>query len=159
MNAIVVVGVGNLIRSDDGLGLHAMQRLAADPRVPQRADAPVTFVDGGTRGLELVNDTADASHVLILDAIESDAEPGTLVSLTGGELASLPAGWSVHQLGIVDWMTALVMLRGDAPVVQVLGLQPARIDWGTTLSPSVEGALGRLVDAAVDQLQEWTAAR
>ncbi|MDE3154628.1 MAG: hydrogenase maturation protease [Acidobacteriota bacterium] len=160
---IVVLGVGNLIRTDDGLGVQALQRLSADPRIPRAGDAAgagfeIDFIDGSTRGLELVNETGEATHVLILDAIDVEAEPGMLVRLSGQELANLPGGWSVHQLGVVDWMTAQLLLTGRLPEIRVLGLQPAETGWGTTLSAALEPHVGRLVDAAVEQLQQWVVA-
>ena len=154
---IVVIGVGNLIRTDDGLGVQALRRLEQDPRVPRDTPVEIVFIDGGTRGIELVNDTTEASHVLVLDAINVDAAPGTLVRLTGRELSTLPGGWSVHQLGVVDWMTTLLLLTGRLPEIRVLGLQPADTGWGTTVSAALEPHVDRLVDAAVQQLRDWTA--
>ena len=154
---IIVVGLGNLIRSDDGVGVHAMRRLAGSPRLPSDASRNITFIDGGTRALELVSDAADASHMLILDAVDADAPPGTLIRLSGSDLASLPAGCSVHQLGIVDWLGALVMLRGRAPEIRILGVQPVDTGWGTTLTPPIRLGLEQLVEAAIEQLDEWTA--
>jgi hydrogenase maturation protease len=152
---IIVVGVGNLIRSDDGLGVHAVRRLAGDPRLPRDSGVEITFIDGGTRGMDLVNEAGDASHVLILDAIDIDARPGTPVSISGRELQSLPTGRSVHQLGIVDWIRGLAMVAGRVPEIQVLGLQPADTSWGMTLSPEVRSGLDGLVDAAIDRLRQW----
>lgn len=148
---ITVVGVGNLVRSDDGLGIQALWRLQRDPRVPDG----IAFIDGSTRGIELVDDTAEAECVLVLDAIDVDATPGTLVSMSGEELSRLPGGWTVHHLGVVDWMTALLMLTGRLPEVRVLGLQPAETGWGTTLSAALQTGLDALIDAAVDQLRAW----
>jgi hydrogenase maturation protease len=153
---IVVVGLGNLIRTDDGIGVHAVRRVAGSPRLPSDPSFGIAFVDGGTRGPELVNDAADASHLLILDAIDADAPPGTLISLSGADLADLPPGYSVHQLGIVDWITALAMLTGRVPEIRVLGLQPADTGWGTELTAAMQPALERLVDAALAQIEAWT---
>ena len=154
---IVVLGIGNPIRSDDGVGVYALHRLAEDPRVCQ-ATAGIAFIDAGTRGIDLVNDTADASHVLVLDAVDVGAAPGTLVSVSGPELSRLPGGWTVHQLGVVDWMRTLLLLTGRLPEIRVLGLQPAETTWGTALSSSIAPAMDRLVDAAIDQLQQWVQA-
>lgn len=150
---IVVLGVGNLVRSDDGLGVQALWRLERDPRVPDG----IVFIDGSTRGIDLVNDTIDAERVLVLDAVDVSEPPGTLVSMTGEELSQMPGGWTVHHLGVVDWMTALMMLTGRLPEVRVLGLQPAETGWGATLSKPLERELDALLDAAVEQLRNWAA--
>jgi hydrogenase maturation protease len=154
-NAILVVGLGNLIRTDDGIGIHAMRALAESPRLPANPSKPIVFIDGGTRGLQLVNDAAGASHVLVLDAIDTAAPPGTLVTLGADELASLPAGSTVHELGIGDWITALAVLTGRVPELRFLGLQPLDTGWGTSLTPALQQGLDGLVNAALDQLEEW----
>ena len=125
----VVVGVGNTILSDDGVGVHAARLLQHDPRVP----VGVTILDGGTLGLELMPYVSDASRVLFLDAVNSGTAPGTPIRMTGSELLGTSSGLSVHQLGV----------------------QPANTDWSTSLSSEVEAALTGLVDAAVAQLRLW----
>jgi len=148
---VVVIGVGNTILSDDGVGVHAARLLQSDPRVP----AGVTIVDGGTIGLELVPYACDASHVLLLDAIDSGQAAGTLARMTGDGLLATKKGWSAHQLGVADLVAALALVSTQPQDVIVLGVQPANTDWGTVLSAPVEAALVPLVDAALAQLQNW----
>ena len=147
----VVIGVGNTILSDDGVGVHAARLLQSDPRVP----AGVTILDGGTIGLELVPYACDASRVLLLDAMNSGKAPGTFARMTGKELLATKTGWSAHQLGVADLIAALALVSTRHQDIVVLGVQPANTDWGTTLSPDVEAALAPLVDAALAQLQLW----
>ena len=147
----VVIGVGNSIHSDDGVGVHAARLLQGDPRVP----ANVTILDGGTIGLELLPYASDASRLLFLDALNSGEAPGTLIRMTARELLGTSIGWSVHQLGIADLIAALALVSNKSQEIVVLGVQPANMDWGTSLSPAVEAALKRLVDAALTQLQSW----
>lgn len=147
----VVIGVGNTILSDDGIGVHAARILQDDPRVP----ANVTILDGGTIGLELVPYALDASRVLFLDAVNSDEAPGTLTRMTGRDLLGMTGGWSAHQLGVADLIAALFLVSTRTQDIVVLGVQPANTEWGTSLSPRVEAALAPLVDAALAQLQLW----
>lgn len=147
----VVIGIGNTILSDDGVGVHAARLLQGDPRVP----AGVTILDGGTIGLELIPYAWNASRVLLLDAVNSGDIPGTLTRMTGRDLLGVTGGWSAHQLGVTDLISALTLASANPQDIIVLGVQPAGTDWGTRLSPSVEGALASLVDAAVKQLQLW----
>jgi hydrogenase maturation protease len=147
----VVIGVGNSILSDDGVGVHAARLLQGDPRVP----ASVTILDGGTLGLELLPYASDASRLLLLDALNSGEAPGTLIRMTAKELLGTSIGWSVHQLGIADLIAALALVSSKSQEIVVLGVQPANTDWGTSLSPAVEAALKRLVDAALTQLRSW----
>ena len=155
MAQTVVIGIGNTIHQDDGAGVHALRRLEADARVP--ADA--VFVDGGTRGLELLADAAGYSHLLLLDAIDVGEQPGTVIRMEGVDLRGLPGAVSVHQLGLADLLATLPLIS-DAPTeVVLLGIQPAETDWGVELSPAVEAKLGELVEAAVEQLVNWSCTR
>ena len=147
----VVIGVGNTILSDDGVGVHAARLLQGDPRVP----AGVTILDGGTIGLELLPYAADASRLLLLDAVNSGEAPGTLTRMTARDVLATSAGRSVHQLGVADLIAALALVATRPQDIVVLGVQPANTDWGTSLSPEVEAALTCVVDAALAQLQLW----
>jgi len=147
----VVIGVGNTLLSDDGVGVHAARRLQTDPRLP----AGVTILDGGTLGLELIPYASDASRLLFLDAVNAAVSPGTLTRMTGSELLGCSGGWNVHQLGVADLIAALALVSAEPQEIVVLGLQPGYTDWGTSLSPEIESALPALVDAALSELGRW----
>jgi hydrogenase maturation protease len=151
----VVIGVGNTILSDDGVGVHAARLLQGDPRVP----VGVAILDGGTIGLELVPYVSDASQVLFLDAVNSGAAPGALTRMTARDFLGTAGGLSVHQLGIADLIAAMALVSARPQDIVVVGVQPANTGWGTSLSPHVEAALPRLVDAALEQLQLWRQSR
>lgn len=149
---MVVVGIGNVIRSDDGFGVRAMQRLERDPRVP----AGVSFLDGGTLGIELLSYVSDSSHLLLLDAIDRRERPGTLFRMANDELRGLPCAASVHQVGLADLLATLPLVSSAPREIVLLGVQPLSTDWGTQLSAPVEAALDPLVEAAVEQLVSWS---
>ena len=151
----VVVGIGNTILSDDGVGVHAARLLQNDPGVPPG----VTILDGGTLGLELVPYVSDASRVLFLDAVNSGKAPGAATRMTGSDLLATSSGWSVHQLGIADLIAALALLSTKPQDIVELGVQPANTDWGVSLSPQVQSALPGLVAAALAQLRLWNDSR
>jgi len=148
---VAVIGVGNTIRSDDGVGVHASRMLLSDPRMP----AGITVLDGGTLGLQLIPYVADASCLLFLDAIDSGAPPGTIVRMTEKDFLGMTAGLTVHRLGLADLLASLALMSKSHQDIVVLGVCPANTDWGTTLSHEVETALGPLLDAALAQLQLW----
>ena len=149
---IVVVGVGNIIHSDDGAGVHALEKLQRDPRLPD----DVTLIDGGTFGIELLAYLYDCTRLLLLDAVDVGERAGTLVRMGGSELRGLPCGASVHQLGVADLLATLPLVSDIPREIVLLGVQPASTDWGTELSAPVEAALGPLVEAAVEQLFRWS---
>lgn len=151
-SSVFVVGVGNLIHADDGLGVHAIQKLQNDARVPGN----VTLIDGGTFGVELLAYVQDCSRLILLDAVDVGKKPGTLVRMTGDELRGFPCGASVHQLGVADLLATLPLVSDITREIVLLGAQPASTDWGTELTPPVAAVLEKLVDAAVEQLQMWS---
>jgi hydrogenase maturation protease len=149
---IVVLGVGNTIHSDDGLGVHAMRKLESDRRLPKG----ITVIDGGTQGLELLSFLHDCSRLLLLDAVDTGAEPGTMVRLAEAELRGLRTGSSVHQLGVADLLNTLPLVSEIDREIVILGVQPGSTDWGTELSPAVEAAIGPLVEKAIEELLAWS---
>ncbi len=147
----MVLGLGNLIMSDDGLGIRAIQALQADPRTPAEA----ALVDGGTCGLALLSYVAEATHLLVLDAVDVEQPAGILVRLAGDRLARLPADGTAHERGLGDLLAAARLLGHEPEETVLLGLQPGIIASGDRLSAPVGGSLGRLVEAALQQLREW----
>jgi hydrogenase maturation protease len=152
---ILVLGLGNPVMTDDGVGLAALERLRASYDL-----APwVELADGGTWGMRLLPMIEDHDSVLFLDAISTGAAPGTLVRLEGD---GIPRGLgtgkiSPHQVDLQDVLAA-ASLRGRLPRRMVaLGLQPERVEMGVGLTPVVEAALEALVAAAVDCLEGWGA--
>ena len=144
----IVLGLGNTLHSDDGVGPQAIEKLRSDPRVP----ADVSLIEGGTLGLELLTYIWVCSYLLVLDAVDVGQPPGTLVRMSSQELQTLPGKGSVHQLGVADLLVALRVLAKRPPEVVLLGVQPATTEWGTELSPAVAAVLPALADAAVAEL-------
>jgi len=148
---IAVLGLGNLMRTDDALGMLALQRLRADPRFPKS----VTLIDGGTLGLDLLYPLDGITHLVALDAIDAGARPGTLLRYAGEAIAELPISKSVHLLGFSDLMGAMRLVERAPEEVVVLGLQPESTEWGTELTPTVETSLTTLLECALGQVTRW----
>lgn len=150
MAHVVVLGVGNPLMADDGAGIEALQRLQARWSLP---DA-VHCVDGGTWGMALLPEFDDADVLILLDAIESDREPGTLVRISGDNVPRrLPPHLSPHEINLHE-LFALADLRGTTPgYIVALGVQPALVDWDVGLTPSVAAAIDGLADAAALELR------
>ncbi len=147
-NRLAILGVGNVLCTDDGLGPAAVTRLLRDFEVPEG----VAIFDGGTLGLSLLHIIEESAQVIIVDAIRMDSAPGTLVSLEGDDvLPAVRLRLSVHQVGVADLLDA-ARLRGRLPNhLVLLGIVPESIELGVDLSPSVSSALPALVDAIVRQ--------
>lgn len=150
-SGVAVLGLGNLVHMDDGIGVHAIQHLQRDSRVPARA----VLLDGGTQGLSLLPHISGYPRLLVVDAVDAGEPAGTLMRFEGKALDGLPGKATVHQLGFADLMIAMKLL-GDSPEeVVVLGVQPMSTEWGAELTPPVESALGPLIEAVIAQLESW----
>lgn len=148
----VVIGVGNPLMGDDGIGLVALCRLQDEWDVGD----DVLLVDGGTWGMNLLPTIEGARHLLLLDAIDSRKAPGSEVTLVRDEIPRYFAHkLSPHQIDLRETL-ALAELRGTLPAETVaVGLQPERIELSLELSPVVADGIDRLVALARHQLEAW----
>ena len=150
----VVIGVGNVVLSDDGLGVHAVRRL----RERYEIGYGVELVEGGTAGLLLLPYLSDSRRAIVVDAIDTGAPPGTLVRLAGEHWATAFAiRMTPHDVGLADLLGA-ARLSGAWPRELVLhGAQPASTHIGTELTTAVAAALDPLTCAIVAELSAWDA--
>jgi hydrogenase maturation protease len=146
---VLVLGLGNLLCADDGLGVVAVEALRRRHVVP----AGVSLVDGGTLGLALLPTLESAERVWILDAVAADAPPGTLVRLEGQAVEpALRERLSPHQIGVADLLDAMHWRDTWPAELRVLGLVPESFALDIGLSPAVAAGLEALVVAAVEEL-------
>lgn len=145
----VVLGVGNLVMSDEGLGVRCVEHLQRSGALP----AEVAIIDGGTSTSELLGELEDLDLLVIVDAVAGGGAPGSLVRLEGDRIpAAFSNKLSPHQHGINDLLATLQFL-GRAPArVVVLGMVPGRIALGLELSPEVEAALPALAARVVTEV-------
>jgi len=153
----LVLGVGNLLLSDEGVGLRVLERLTETYELPER----VQTLDGGTLGLDLLYhlegaDGHPVENLLIVDAVEMGKEPGTLLRMEGDEIPSfLSLKISPHQIGIPDMLFAAKLKNLYPPNVVLWGVQPGVLDVGLDLSPPVAAQVDVLVAKAVEELKQW----
>ncbi len=154
MGNIIVLGLGNVLRGDEGVGVRTLEALRNGYRFPPN----VMLVDGGTAGLRLLDLIAGADRLLVLDAVDAKAEPGTLFRFTVDQLPSAAVSASPHEIGLPEILASLEALEGRRPKTVIIGVQPESLSpWDLDLSPPVQGALPRLIELALDQLARWGA--
>jgi hydrogenase maturation protease len=146
---ILVLGVGNVLLSDEGAGVRAVEALERDYLIPEG----VEVLDGGTMGLELLPWLEERSHLLLVDAVQTAGEPGAVHCLRpDSPAACFRARISPHHLGLAD-VLAVAALGGRGPdQVIICGIKPARLETGLEFSPQVEKNLPRLVELVRDEL-------
>ncbi len=152
MDKTLILGVGNILLSDDGVGVHVVHRLAETIEFPPE----VEILDGGTKGMDLLHFLEGVSHLLIIDAVETGGAPGTTARLTGDQVpAYLSIKMSPHEIGLPDMLFA-AQLRDIYPEeVVVLGVQPATTDVGLELSAPVAAQVDPLVERVLEELERW----
>jgi len=150
---IIVLGIGNILLTDDGAGVHTITYLRAmEARWPR-----VDFLDGGTLGFMLYDTVAQARGLIVLDATQLDAKPGTVRCFTGEAVDQFlgQGGRTVHEVGLIDVLDML-RLTGHLPDNRLLiGIQPASLDWGDRPTERVSKAIPRAADEVVQQLRLW----
>ncbi|HXG97936.1 MAG TPA: HyaD/HybD family hydrogenase maturation endopeptidase [Gemmatimonadales bacterium] len=146
---VVVIGLGNPLMGDDGLGLAALDELRTGYALPPE----VELVDGGTWGMNLLPVIEDAGELILIDAIDVGAAPGTFVRLEHARLPRyLATKISPHQVDVRD-VLALAELRGTLPADTVaLGLQPDSVELRNSLSDVVRCRVDTLARAVVEEL-------
>ena len=148
---VVVFGAGNLLLSDEGLGVHLVKRM--NEKYAPSDD--VEFYDGGTMGILATHKLEETEHVIIVDSLEAEGEAGELRVYKKEDimLEKIPAKMSPHQIGLQEVLT-LSELRGKAPEsITFYGVIPASLDSSVELSPLVERRLDELDDMIVSELE------
>jgi hydrogenase maturation protease len=148
----VVLGIGNILNSDEGLGVHAVRML--EQALRGRTD--VEFIDGGTLGLNLLDLVEECTHLLVLDAANAGISPGSLIALKRDEIPLFTGiKMSQHQATFQE-VLGLASIRDRLPVhLHFIGIQPEVLDIGMELSQTVKTMLPTMISAAAGILEEW----
>ena len=151
---VLVLGIGNILNTDEGVGVHAVRTLQEKYGEPEG----FRLLDGGTLGLNLLPLVDDATHLIIMDAVDAGKPAGTIIELQGEEIPLFGgAKLSEHQLTFQE-VLGLALLRQTIPEhLTLLGVQPESLAIGVGMSPIVQEALPELCDRAEKRLAAWQA--
>ena len=145
----VVLGVGNILLSDEGIGVHAVNALAAHYEIP----AEVELIDGGTSAMDCLDQIAEADFLLIADCVRGGREPGALVRLGDGELqAFFRTRISPHQVGLSDVLATLALHDLSPARTVLIGAEPKSLALGLELTPELAAVLPALVKTLAAEL-------
>jgi len=148
---VVVFGAGNLLLSDEGLGVHLVKRM----NEKYETSDDVEFYDGGTMGILATHKLEETAHVIIVDSLDATGVPGELRVYKKEDimLEKIPAKMSPHQIGLQEVLT-LSELRGKAPeTITFYGVIPASLDSSVELSPEVDQRLDEIEALIIDELK------
>ena len=144
---VLVLGVGNTIQMDDGIGIHVIEEMKKHP-LPQDID----LFDGGTLGYDLLGIIEGREKIIVVDAVKGQQPPGTLYKFSPDDLPAENNYDSLHQLGIIEAIR-LAGLQDKAPdQTVIIGVEPEVIDWGLSLTDTVKKKIPRIIEMVMEEI-------
>jgi hydrogenase maturation protease len=149
---IKILGIGNTLFSDEGVGVHLLDHLyEALPKADN-----IEIIEGATDGIKLLQYVEDADYLIMLDAINADEEPGTIIVLKDEDVPRyFGHNMSVHQMGVQDLVYASYLRDTLPDEMYLIGVQPKCLEIGFELTDVVQKCVPELVDIVIKQVEEW----
>ena len=146
---VMVLGVGNILLKDEGVGPKTIDRLRAEYSFPEN----VELVDGGTAGLDLLPVVEVFDLIIIVDTVKAGAEPGAIFRFTPDDIeVKVPYKTSLHQIGMVE-VFAIAEALGKKMKGIIIGIQPEDMSaWGLDLTPTIEAKIPELMGLVLKEL-------
>ncbi|MHC4474147.1 MAG: HyaD/HybD family hydrogenase maturation endopeptidase [Planctomycetota bacterium] len=146
---IVVLGVGNLLLKDEGLGVHVVRRLT-DMVLPPH----VEVMDGGTGGLDLLDYIEGRDKVVIVDTVKGGQPPGTIYRMTPEDMEEQPKSrLSLHEIDVADLLKVADMLGVKRPEIVIIGVEPKDMESASLeLSPEIEARVPRVIELVLKEI-------
>ena len=149
---VTILGVGNVILTDEGFGVRAAEYLDHHYTFPDN----VQIVDGGTLGIELTQYVTGTNKLLVIDSINGGAEPGTVFRFHNDAIMEhFQDKLSAHEIGIQDVLALLTVTGHKIPEVIVIGAQPFDLEAGVGLSDGMQALLPQIVEQILKDLRDW----
>jgi hydrogenase maturation protease len=146
---VVVLGVGNVLMCDEGVGVHTVEALEREYEFPDG----VRCVDGGTSTHELLGDLENLDCLIVVDAVAANIEPGALIRIEGDAVPSaFTTKFSPHQVGISELLATLKLLGREPKSVVLFGVEPVRLTLDLEMSVLVAARVPELCACVVDEL-------
>jgi hydrogenase maturation protease len=148
---ITILGIGNILLQDEGVGVRAIEYLHRHTLPPQ-----VELVDGGTATLDLFTLFNETDHLVVVDAVKGGMRPGTIYRLEPKDLMpQQQAPISPHDLGLLDALDMASKI-GDRPrSVVIFGVEPKEINWGMELTPEIKVTIPTVANLVLNEVQKY----
>jgi len=145
----LVVGIGNILMRDEGVGVRVIEAMRD---LPMPAD--IELLDGGTSGVDLVDEVADRTKVIVIDAVKTDGKPGTAFRFGPADLLRDTEGTlSLHEFGLLDTLMTAEHLGCAPKEVVIFGIQPKEVSVGLELSAEVAEALPKVIELVLAEAE------
>ena len=149
---VVVLGVGNTLLTDEGVGARAVEALQERYLLPPE----VNVIDGGTAGMELLEALEDADKLIIIDCVRVGQPPATLIRRIDDEVPQFfRTRISPHQLGISDVLAALRLRERFPKRLALIGIQPKDLETGIELTPEIAATIPEVLAMTVEELRNF----
>lgn len=146
MKKLLVLGVGNILMMDEGIGVHAIREFWKEKE--NYDETLVDFIDGGTFTQDIFYLFEEYEQILLLDVVRAKHEPGTIYSLDEDDLVkNQNQALSLHDVDLLDSLN-MAGMRGHRPELKIVGIEPAKIDWGTEMTPTLVKAFPSFIKVA-----------
>lgn len=146
---VVVLGVGNTLLCDEGIGVCAVEALQERYHLPHE----VAVIDGGTAGMELLESLEDVDKLIIIDCVRVGQPPATVVRRIDDEVPQFfRTKISPHQIGISDVLAALQLRERFPKHLALIGIQPKSLDTGMELTPEIAATIPQVLAMTVEEL-------
>ena len=146
----VVLGIGNTILTDEAAGVRSVELLEQRYQVPDN----VLVIDGGTSGMEMIEDLSDLDFLIVIDVVKTGAAPGTVVKIAGDEIpVFFRRKLSPHPIALPDVLASLELLDAMPKEIIVLGVEPISLELGMEMTPTIAEQVPVLVEMAVAELR------
>lgn len=151
MQPILILGLGNPLQGDDGVGCRVVKALDA-----RALPDTVEVMDGGTPGIGLLNLLEGRARVILVDAAEMGLAPGEFRRFTADQVTLVGSAQrlSLHRASVADALALARALNIALPDIVFFGVQPASVEWRDSLSPAVQDAVPRVLEAILDELKQ-----
>ncbi|MBN2462804.1 MAG: hydrogenase maturation protease [Dehalococcoidia bacterium] len=147
-SSVLVLGVGNILLSDEGVGIHVIEAMKTMP-LPEN----VELLDGGTASLELIDIISNRKKVIIIDAVKGCGEPGTLYRFGPKDIeVKRPMLSSLHQIGLLEALAVDKFFGGSPQDIIIYGVEPKELGWGLDLSPEIKASVPCIIELIMDEL-------
>ena len=151
-NQITILGIGNTLYTDEGLGVHALAALQEKYGMDQQ----VQLVDGSTDGMSLLGPVEDTDYLIVIDAINAGKEGGHIIELHGNDIpAYYGIKMSIHQLGFQEVLLASKLRERYPKNIVMIGMQPTSLELGIGLSETNEAQLPEMFKLVEQQVNKW----
>ena len=151
-NQITILGIGNTLYTDEGLGVHALAALQEKYGMDQQ----VELVDGSTDRMSLLGPVEDTDYLIVIDAINAGKEGGHIIELHGNDISAYYGiKMSIHQLGFQEVLLASKLRERYPKNIVMLGMQPTSLELGIGLSETNEAQLPELIKLVEQQVNKW----